>query len=205
MALSRGPVGCATIWGMKRRPEFVFGYGSLAGSPGPAASREICRQGFVADLTGFVRTWGVAMDNRRDLPGYKYYTDPAGRRPHVFVTFLDLVPSEANSAAVNGLCLPVAEPALVVLDRRERNYERVDVSDHIDAGGARVWVYRGSVDGRARCDEGRGAGTAVIDANYLRAVQAGFSALGEAEFRQCGLSLDPGGTPVTELVRHQLP
>jgi len=190
---------------MASRPQFVFGYGSLAARSGLAVSRRFQRHGFVADLPGFARTWGVAMDNRHDLPGYKYYTDAAGGRPAVFVTFLDLRPSEPGWATVNGLCLPVGEADLIELDRRERNYERVDVSDRIDAGGAPVWVYLGSAAGRARLEAGRRGGTAVIDANYLRAVAAGFSALGEVEHRLCRPSLKPSGLPVAELTRHQLP
>jgi hypothetical protein len=121
------------------------------------------------------------------------------------VTFLDLRPSDAGAATVNGVCLPVGEAELTELDRRERNYDRVDVSDRIDAGGAQVWVYLGSAAGRARLEAGRHGGTAVIDANYLRAVEAGFSALGEAEHRLCRPSLEPGGLRLAELTRHQLP
>ena len=69
----------------------MFGYGSLTARPGLVVTRELKEDGFVADLAGLRRTWGVAMDNRRDLPGYKYYTDAAGRRPQVFVAYLDLV------------------------------------------------------------------------------------------------------------------
>jgi hypothetical protein len=185
--------------------QFVFGYGSLAARSGPLVNRRFQRHGFVADLPGFDRTWGVAMDNRHDLPGYKYYTDAAGRRPAAFVTFLDLRSADTGTATVNGLCLPVGEAELTELDRRERNYERVDVSDRIDAGGAQVWVYLGSAAGRARLEEGRRRGTAVIDAGYLQAVEAGFSALGEAEHRLCRPSLEPHGLPVAELTRHQLP
>jgi hypothetical protein len=190
---------------MAPRPQFVFGYGSLAAPSGPSVGRRFQRRGFVADLPGFARSWGVAMDNRQDLPGYKYYTDADGRRPAAYVTFLDLRPSDTTTAGVNGLCRPVGETDLIELDRRERNYERVEVSDRIDAGGAQVWVYLGSAAGRARLEAGRNGGTAVIDANYLRAVEAGFSALGEAEHRLCVPSLAPGGLPVAELTRHQLP
>jgi hypothetical protein len=183
--------------------QLVFGYGSLAARPG--VTRELAATGFVSDLRGFVRRWGVAMDNRRDLPGYKYYTDPAGRRPDVFVAFLDVVPSVTDADAVNGLCLPVGEADLARLDRRERNYERVDVSDRVNAGGARVWAYTGSAAGRARYQAGRSAGTAVIDAGYLRIVEAGFAALGADELRRVRPSLAPGEIPVAELVRHELP
>jgi hypothetical protein len=195
--------------------QFVFGYGSLVAGPGPAPRREHGAGGFVADLPGFARGWGVAMDNRRDLAGYKYYTDAAGVRPSVFVAFLDVWATagpagpEGDGGAgaaggVNGLCRPVDESELARLDRRERNYERLDVTDLIDAGGARVWTYVGSGAGRARLDEGRRAGTVVIDAGYLSAVQAGFAALGEAEYRACGRSLDPGDIPVVALRRHEL-
>ena len=55
-----------------RKAQFVFGYGSLTARPGPVPTRELKEHGFVADLTGLRRAWGVAMDNRHDLPGYKY-------------------------------------------------------------------------------------------------------------------------------------
>ena len=185
--------------------QYVFGYGSLTARPGPVPTRELKEHGFVADLTGLCRVWGVAMDNRRDLPGYKYYTDAAGGRPQIYVAYLDLVaaPDDA-SAAVNGLCLPVDDQLLSELDRRERNYERTDVSDRVEAGGARVWAYLGSAAARERLAAGRGDGTAVIDAGYVLTVEAGFAALGAPEHQACLPSLDPGDLPVLELTRHAL-
>ncbi len=192
-----------------RRCEFVFGYGSLAarvvGLTEGVAGHRLARGGFVTELAGARRTWGVAMDNRHDLPGYKYYTDAAGRRPRAFVAFLDLRPADGAGAAVNGLCLPVDDESLAALDLRERNYERVDVSDRIEADGARVWAYRGTPAARQRLQEGLRTDTAVIDAGYLRAVRAGFAALGDAEERAARASLAPEGIPVAELTRHDLP
>lgn len=192
--------------------QFVFGYGSLTARPGLIGSRELKESGFVADLAGLRRTWGVAMDNRRDLPGYKYYTDAQGQRPDVFVAYLDLVPAHPvpgdAGATVNGLCLPVDEAALALLDRRERNYERTDVSDRVAAGelgGARVWAYLGMPDARERLAEGRRTGTAVVDAAYVRTVRAGFAALGDDELAAVRASLEPGALPVVELTRHELP
>lgn len=181
---------------------FVFGYGSLAAMPAITVSREPAAHGFVADLRGYARGWAVAMDNRVDLPGYKYYTDTAGRRPAVHVCFLDVAP--ADGGAVNGLCLPVDEAMLDALDDRERNYDRVDVSDHIDACGARVWAYVGSEAGRERFLTGVRAGDAVIAAGYRDAIGAGFAALGPGEAAACRPSLDTGPLPVLELVRHEL-
>jgi hypothetical protein len=183
--------------------QFVFGYGSLAAELPFVPGREPADEGFVADLPGFARGWGVAMDNRRDLPGYKYYTAPDGTRPPVFVSFLDIAPA-ARAAAVNGLCLPVDADQLRRLDRRERNYARCDVSDWIDAGGARVWVYVGTPTARRRLRDARHDGLAVIDASYRRAVEAAFAALGADELARCRSSLAPGGLPLVELVRHEL-
>jgi gamma-glutamylcyclotransferase (GGCT)/AIG2-like uncharacterized protein YtfP len=189
-----------------RRGQFVFGYGSLTARPGPVPTRELKEHGFVADLAGLRRTWGVAMDNCRNLPGYKYYTGADGQRPDVFVAYLDLVDAaEDPGAAVNGLCLPMDDATLEQLDRRERNYERTDVSDRVEAGGARVWAYIGSAAARERLSEGRRAGTAVIDAGYVRTVEAGFAVLGDDELAAVRISLEPGDLPVVELSRHELP
>jgi gamma-glutamylcyclotransferase (GGCT)/AIG2-like uncharacterized protein YtfP len=177
--------------------QFVFGYGSLTARPGAISTRQLKERGFVADVAGFRRIWGVAMDNRRDLPGYKYYTDGGGHRPEVFVAYLDLeAASDEAAASVNGLCLPVDDAALEQLDRRERNYARVDVSDRVAAGGARVWAYVGKPAARERLAEGRRTGTAVIDAGYVRTVQTGFGLLGDDELATVRRSLAPGDLPV---------
>ena len=189
----------------EKRPvrEYVFAYGSVAVGPAPSVTRRRSPGGFVADLRGYARWWGVAMDNRRDLPGYKYYTEEAGRRPDVFVAFLDVAPTPA--AATNGVCLPVDERRLEILDRRERNYVRVDVTDRISGDGARVWTYVGSRDGRERLRRGLEAGTAVVHDAYLRDVADAFAALGPDEYRACRRSLCPGALPVRSLTRHDLP
>ena len=185
------------------RRDFVFGYGLLAAELPFVPSRELRDEGFVADLPGFARGWGVAMDNRRDLPGYKYYTAADGSRPPVFVSFLDVSPA-AGAAAVNGVCLAVDADQLARLDRRERNYSRVDMSDRVQARGARVWVYRGTTAARERLRGARHDGLAVIDATYLSAVEGAFAALGAKELALCRPSLSAGELPVLELARHDL-
>ncbi|HLI59677.1 MAG TPA: gamma-glutamylcyclotransferase family protein [Solirubrobacteraceae bacterium] len=186
--------------------DYVFGYGSLA-MGGPVPSRRRRREGFVAELRGVRRRWGVAMDNAVDIPGYKCYLEPGGARPAVSVCFLDIEPDSAPGAAVNGVCLPVEAAGLAALDRRERNYERVEVTDRIlpEARGLRVWAYRGSAAGRARFATAVHAGRAVIHAEYLRMVRAAFRALGPEEWAACAASLHPRGVPVAELVRRELP
>jgi gamma-glutamyl AIG2-like cyclotransferase len=110
--------------------------------------------------------WGVAMDNRRTIPGYKFYVDAAtGERPEVYVAFVCIWP-EAG-ATVEGVVMDVDD--LAALDRRERNYDRVDVSAHLDADGP-VWAYVGSAAGRERFEAGCANGTTVVSADYLARV-----------------------------------
>lgn len=184
----------------------MFGYGSLVAPSRVALGRAIRADGFVTDLRGMRRGWGVAMDNRVDLPAYKFYVDGAGRRPEVSVAFLDVSEADDPAATVNGLCLPVDPSALAALDVRERNYIRMEVTERIAAGigGVRVFTYVGSPEGRERLRVGRARGTAVIHADYLHAVRAGFGALGAAELSACEPSLAPDGLPVIELTRHAL-
>ncbi len=187
-----------------RGPEFVFGYGSLVAEDSSPAPGEADHPGCVAELNGFARGWGVAMDNSVDLPGYKYYVERNGRRPAVFVAFLDLMTSTAPGARVNGICRPVAHDELARLDRRERNYVRVDVSGHFDPAAGRVWTYVGSQAGRDRLRQGSRRGAAVIQAGYLQAVRHGVQRLGGTEHRAFEASLDPRGLPVMELIRCEI-
>lgn len=172
--------------------EYVFGYGSLV----PVAG------GYVAELAGHERHWGVAMDNTRDLPGYKYFLAADDTRPAVFVAFLDI--AAAAGASVNGVCTPADPAALAVLDARERNYERVDVTALVADARGRTWAYVGSDAGRERFARGRAAGTCVVGEDYLRLVRDAFRALGETEYDRAAASLDPGELPVRPLRRVDL-
>jgi len=137
---------------------YVFAYGSLLGVE-PAAP---------CVLRDHARGWDVAMDNRETIPGYKYYLDEEGGRPAVYVTFLAI--RREPGASVRGVLFAVDDGTLAALDRRERNYDRRDVSDLLDVDG-RVWAYVGSDAGRERCAAGRAAGTAVVAEHYLAQVR----------------------------------
>ena len=156
---------------------WVFGYGSLvAGGAVPCS------------LPGRRRHWGVAMDNRVDLPAYKHFLDASGHRPAVYVCFLDLRHDPGGS--VNGAAVAVEDAALPELDARERNYERVDITGELDLDG-RVYTYVGSEAGRRRLREGLAAGTARISRQYAEAVEAGFRALGQEPAYLASTDPDP--------------
>ncbi len=174
---------------------FVFGYGSLAGE------HLRCP---VARLRGSRRVWGVAMDNRLDVPGYKSYRLRCdGSRPPVFVAFLDIEP--CADSVVTGVCMPVDAGDLAALDARERNYDRIDVTAHIAGGpGGRVWVYRGSAAGRARLSAGLAEGRAVVSREYLERVRAGIAAIAPGEARDVARAVARTGLEVLELERVEI-
>jgi hypothetical protein len=171
--------------------QFVFGYGSLAAD---------LAGGHVADLRGYRRVWGVAMDNRVDLPGYKHYRLASdGSRPPVCVAFLDLV-ADAG-AETRGVCVPVDGEQLPALDRRERNYDRVDVTDMVRAARGTVWAYVGTPAGRSRLQRARDGGRAVVSRDYLERTRAAFAALGAAALAEFERTTALDGLPVWELER----
>jgi hypothetical protein len=171
--------------------QFVFGYGSLAAD---------LAGGHVADLRGYRRAWGVAMDNGVDVPGYKHYLLRSdGSRPSVFVAFLDVL-ADAR-AATRGVCVPVAEDQLPALDRRERNYDRVDVTDGVPAARGKVWAYIGTPAGRRRLRRARERGRAVVSRDYLERTRAAFAALGAAALAEFERTAALDGLPVWELER----
>lgn len=177
------------------RPAYVFAYGSLVADAMTGA--------FPATLAGHRRDWGVAMDNRVDVPGYKRYRDPVtGRAPEVFVAFLDVVPA---ATAVNGVCVPATDAQLYALDRRERNYDRVDVSALISPPVAGcVWTYRGNASGRSRAREGHASGTLVVARDYADQVLAAFAALGDEALQAFWASTDGASGPIVDLVRENV-
>ena len=169
-------------------PVFVFGYGSLleagAGTP--------CR------LAGHRRRFGVAMDNTRTIPGYKYFVDAAtGARPAVSVAFLDVV--RGRRAGRRGRRLRGLRGALEVLDARERNYRRVEVGAALDVDlGGPVWAYLGREEARERYARAVATGAAVVARAYLEDVRAGFAAHG------LGFDTAPE-IPVIDLTRVDVP
>ncbi len=175
--------------------EYVFGYASLVRDTAAGAA---------ARLRGYRRAWGVATDNSNGIPGYKMYLSRRdGSRPPVFVAFLDLVESAGHE--VNGVLRQVDQSELRVLDLRERNYDRVEVTERIHPCPGRVWAYTGSAAGRERLRTARAAKCAVISRDYAEKVHAGFRALGDDEYRRFLDASDLAGLPVWDLERVDLP
>jgi gamma-glutamylcyclotransferase (GGCT)/AIG2-like uncharacterized protein YtfP len=145
------------------------------------------------------------MDNAVDLPGYKHYLDADdGSRPAVCVTYVNL--DEDPDSSVNGVLFPVSPDELPALDARERNYARREVTDRVEpAVDGRVWVYVATDEARARFDDARARGTAVVDRDYLELVRGAFAALGTDATRRFDASTDPPDVPVRALRRVDAP
>jgi cation transport regulator ChaC len=155
---------------------WLFAYGSLL----PAGATTLPAEARPGRLTGWQRSWGVAMDNSVDLPGYKHFVAPDGERPALLVAFLDIAPKAG--ASVSGVVLPVSSAELPGLDERERNYARVEVTEQIDADlRGRVWAYVGLDAARERLAVGRREGRLAIASSYHARVLAGFKLLGQRD------------------------
>ena len=178
---------------------YVFGYASLVLDAGTDAVRAV--------LPGYRPVWGVATDNRRAIPGYKMYLRRSdGVRPAVYVAFLDLEPDPDSE--VEGVVRPVSAQKLDELDRRERNYDRIEVTDEILSGRSfdgPIWAYRGSEAGRERLREGRAERRAVVSRDYAEKVAAGFRALGQDDYGHRLITEGLDGLPVLDLERIDLP
>ncbi len=177
---------------MSAAVSYVFGYASLV----------LESSGALETLRDHRRVWGVATDNVRAIPGYKMYLRRSdGTRPAVYVAFVDIDPDPSGS--VTGVVRPVSAQELEALDRRERNYDRIDVTDLIDGEyDGPVWTYRGSEEGRARLRRGRAEGRAVVSRDYVEKVEAGLESLDGDEFGRLMASSD---LPVWDLERVDLP
>ncbi len=163
---------------------WLFGYGSLL----PAGAGDQVR---ACALVGWQRSWGVAMDNGVDLPGYKHYLAPDGTRPAVYVAFLDV--ARRSGAQTNGVVMPVDGDELPELDARERNYERVEVTGELDCPvDGRVWTYAGTAEARERAGRGRKEGGLVVARAYRERVRAGFARIdGLERFEATTLAAPP--------------
>jgi cation transport regulator ChaC len=181
--------------------QYVFAYGSLLRDLGGSLDERLkpCR------LRDHRRAWNVAMDNTLTLPGYKLYLSATdSSRPAVFVTFLNLVPADGRH--VSGVLFAVDDEELAALDRRERNYDRRDVTGLVDEERAgRIWTYIGKPEAERRFALGAREGRAVIDRAYLESVRTGFELIAADALEEFDATTDPHGCPVLELRRVEIP
>ena len=178
---------------------WVLAYGSLL------LRAEGAGGGVEVTLHEHRRRWDVAMENTRDLPGYRYFVDPrSGERPDVAVAFVNVC--AAPGSAMNAVAFAVTPDELPALDARERNYGRAEVGALVEpALDAPVHVYLGLPEARERYDRAATQGRAVVGRAYHDGVRAGFAALGSEALAAFDRSTDPPEVPLRDLVAVPLP
>ena len=178
---------------------WVLAYGSLLLRAGAEGA------GVAVTLRGHRRRWNVAMENSRDLPGYRFVRDPrSGERPDVAVAFVNACPAPGDR--LNAVAFTVTPDQLPALDARERNYARTDVSALVEPPlDAPVHAYLGLAEARERFDAARECGRAVVARAYHDGVRAGFAALGPEALAAFDRSTDPPEVPLADLVSVPLP
>ncbi len=157
---------------------WVFGYGSLV-SPASLAStigRHVEPGDVVAaHLRGYGRRWNYGSLHLRG----DWRHDDIDVRQGVVIS-LGLVMAEAEHC--NGVAVRVTDEELARLDWRERDYQRTDVTDRIDAevpiGAERVVTYVPRQSAVERYEAARDERRAAIRRSYWDLVDKAFSDLG---------------------------
>lgn len=191
------------------RAEYVFGFGSLVDLA--ALADYLGRTPFGADewvrcrLAGHRRAWNIARDNSLDSPGRGHFVcEVTGERLGVFVTGVNIRPAPGHAA--NGIAFRVAARELGILDWREGNYDRIDVTGRIDTPPeGRVWAYRGKAEAEARFQRGLAQGTAVINQAYRDFVERAFAGHGPNYLTEYHATTDAPPVPARPLRRVPAP
>lgn len=156
----------------------MFGYASLVsaqsaaetlGRPEPIPLRP-------ARLRGWKRRWSQARDNHRSE---KTFALADGSLP-AYCMGLNVERGEDGAGPVNGVLIELTEEELARLDIREIRYDRIEVTDLIEAQGPlpdAVITYSAKERNFAPSPP---PGTVILD-NYASTVEAAFDELGPGE------------------------
>jgi dephospho-CoA kinase len=192
---------------MPRYKDFILGYGSLVDREQLRRFLKREEQGpdkwRVCQLPDYRRTWNIAMDNRQTIPGYRYYIDSgSGMRPAVYVAFLNVRP--ACGEQTTGLLFGVSADELAMIDQRERNYQRIDITALLaptlpDIEGC-FWLYCGLPEAEQRFQAGKSSGSTVIARSYFETVASAYATLGPAHADNYSATTDNPQVPLRDLI-----
>jgi cation transport regulator ChaC len=176
----------------------LFAYGSLVSIP--SAERTLGRSvehAGVVRLAGWRRRWSQVRDNRAVE---KTFADASTGAVPSHCMGLN-IEREAAGPGPNGLLIEVSEAELERLDAREIRYRRVDLTDAVRTDDASIRFER-VVSFTAKPENfapSPPAGAAIL-APYLRAVEAGFSAIGPEQLEVFRETTGPAPVEVIEAV-----
>lgn len=131
----------------------IIAYGSLISLPSMEGTLGHKYEGPIHDvhLTGYERAWTCVRpfnDPAAIAAGrekiYAYYLHDTERVPIIGAAELNIYPKKKSR--INGILYLITNEELLNLDKRERGYRRVDVTDRIEEfrfRGGKVYVYEG--------------------------------------------------------------
>jgi dephospho-CoA kinase len=183
---------------------WVFGYGSLVDPSSFSATigRELQRgvDFFEAEVAGLGRRWNYGvMHQSASGPG------PGGVTIDYTIVALGVVQAVGETA--NGVVGWVEPDELALLDRRERHYDRVDVTDRTTVRGAAdltrsVAVYVPRPEAVERYERARDVGQAAIEQRYWDLVDHAFAAFGPEAYSRYHSTTPAPDVPVLPLTRN---
>ena len=187
----------------------IFGYGSLVHVEHLQRylGRDLVHSNdfMFCQLKNFCRCWTAAMDNRINVPGYKYYVEKhTGHRPDGVVTFLNIRPCKGKN--ITGIIFNVSKEELIRLDQREQNYRKIDVTAMIDAPvSEKVYAYIGLNESERRYHEGLRRQNAMISQEYYDLVYGAYASLGKDALVDYVDTTEQPQIPIVHLEKRQIP
>lgn len=179
---------------------WVFGYGSLASpaSLGRTLGRDVSLgdDAFPAVLDGFARRWNYGS------PRDPFSWDVDGHRTDAGVLiFLGIVAAAGDRT--NGVVAEVSDDELGALDRRERDYDRVEVTRAVawrngSAAAHRVVTYVPRPSSLDRYERARDERRAAVRRAYWDLCHEAFGALGRAHLDHFLTTPEPD-VPILEI------
>jgi dephospho-CoA kinase len=180
---------------------WVFGYGSLVSPPSIARTlgREVVPPGHraIATLHGFGRRWNYGSLHLRAQWVHDGRSVASG-----IVVSLGLEQAEESC---NGVIVRVSEGELALLDWRERDYERTDVTARVSADGPdwtgqrRVFTYVPRPSAVTRYERARDDRCAAVRREYVELVRQAFGELGPDHLAEYERTTPVPDVPVLEL------
>jgi cation transport regulator ChaC len=185
----------------RRGGTWVFGYGSLVAPDSLAAT--IGRdphpgERSAARLAGYGRRWNYGSLHLRGDWTHEGVEVQGG-----VVVSLGL--TVADDEVCNGVIVRVTDVELERLDWRERDYQRTDVTERLDAGAAavvaagdRIVTYVPRRSAVERYQAARDARRAAVRRSYWELVHGAFAGLGD-DHRELLASTPPPDVPVVDV------
>lgn len=183
------------------RTSWVFGYGSLVSPASMARTiKRVAEPGvdfFEAELAGYGRRWNYGVEH---IVATWTLDDGTAIDDGVIVA-LGII--ESANDAVNGVIASLTDAEMAYLDRRERNYDRVDVTSVITTAAETsdpIYVYVPRVSAIERYESAREQGIAGVRRTYWDTVESAFGEFGDEQRDRYRSTTPDPDVPIVDIV-----